>query len=372
MFASLADRENVQLHVEYASASNLPNVDPDGFASTFVPMRRIRLGGRELLVHSTLWNHAARHSCDVLVANWNLHYANLIPSLLRAKKNGVKTILWGHGYSKREAGWRSWPRNKVGKIADAVVLYNHTTANHLVDLGFDRDRTFVALNAIDQAPVDEARESWLARPNDLRSWQQEHGFVREDGSLRPLVLFVSRLTPANEVDVLLKAVAKVREQPDLADAQVAVIGKGDLADELRALGDSLKIGNDLHMPGAIYEDQQVAPWFLTAAASGAFCYPNNIGLSVLHAFGYGCAVVTGDDVAAQNPEIEAHRDGENGLLFRRGDPDDLAEKLTSLFRDADLRQRLSVEARKTAAEVFTLDNMVDGFVAAIRRVTQDD
>ena len=39
--------------------------------------------------------------------------------------------------------------------------------------------------------------------------------------------------------------------------------------------------------GSIYDEIELAPWFLTA---DAFVYPENIGLSILHAFGYGLPV----------------------------------------------------------------------------------
>ena len=42
--------------------------------------------------------------------------------LLRARASGVKTVLWGHGYSKHEAPWRAWPRRKVASLADAVRI----------------------------------------------------------------------------------------------------------------------------------------------------------------------------------------------------------------------------------------------------------
>jgi glycosyltransferase involved in cell wall biosynthesis len=370
VFANLAARRNVDLHLDYGSMDELPNVEPEGFGGTFVPIRKVKVAGRGVLMHPPIWDRTAADACDVLILTWNLHFANLVPALLRAKKNGVKIILWGHGYSKNEAGWRAWPRSKVGRMADATLLYNHATADKLVAGGYDRDRTFVALNAIDQTPVATSREEWTSQPEKLAAWQREHDLVRDDGMLRPLVLFVSRLEPANEVDVLLRAMAVLKQRPELADARVTVIGKGPNLEELRALGGSLGLGDSLHMPGPIYDEAALAPWFLTAAAAGGYCYPHNIGLSILHAFGYGCAVVTGDEIAGQNPEIEAHRNEENGLLFKRGDVDDLAAVLSRLLLDPSLRQRLSAEALRTASEQFTLDRMVDGFIMAIQKVTR--
>ena len=117
------------------------------------------------------------------------------------------------------------------------------------------------------------------------------------------------------------------------------------------------------MPGPIYDQMQLAPWFLNAEV---FCYPQNIGLSLLHAFGYGLPVVTADRVEAQNPEIAALEHGKNGLTYAHGDADALAAALRQLLDQAPLRQEMSGRAEQTVREDFTIERMVDGMEAAVR------
>ena len=119
---------------------------------------------------------------------------------------------------------------------------------------------------------------------------------------------------------------------------------------------------------ARYNEEALAPWFLCA---DAFCYPANIGLSILHAFGYGLPVVTSDRVEAQNPEIEALRHEENGLLYADGDARALAGALKMLFDDRGLRQRLSRAARATVCDRYNIARMVDGMEAAVRCAGQE-
>jgi glycosyltransferase involved in cell wall biosynthesis len=101
-------------------------------------------------------------------------------------------------------------------------------------------------------------------------------------------------------------------------------------------------------------------------ASDVFCYPANIGLSILHAFGYGLPVVTGDDLASHNPEIEALVPGVNGLTFRHGDSASLAQSLARIFDDRALAASMHAAAHKTVMEKFTVQRMVDGIEAAVR------
>ena len=55
---------------------------------------------------------------------------------------------------------------------------------------------------------------------------------------------------------------------------------------------------------------------------------------------------------------EILRDGETGLTFAPEDPDGLADQVTRLIVDPDLRCRLAQAGRQTVAENFTLDKMV--------------
>jgi glycosyltransferase involved in cell wall biosynthesis len=55
---------------------------------------------------------------------------------------------------------------------------------------------------------------------------------------------------------------------------------------------------------------------------------------------------------------EIIQDARHGLLTPPGDAPALARAVVTLSRDGDLRQRLSIEARRRVAE-FTIDRMVD-------------
>ena len=218
-------------------------------------------------------------------------------------------------------------------------------------------RIFVALNALDQAPIQAARERWLADPERLERFRREH---RLDAG--PRVLFVSRLGPANRLDLLVDAAASLQgRHPGL---QLLIVGNGnEERQRLEALAQERGFSDRVRFLGAVYGEDELAPWFLSA---DVFCYPANVGLSLLHAFGYGLPAVTADDLAAQNPEIEALRDGENGLLYHADDANALADALDALFQDDPRRRAMGDAARRTVLNEFSLPRMVDGMEAALR------
>lgn len=356
VFRMLAQTEGIDLKVVFAEAPGLDNVAAAGFVAEPGRTRRLRTRRAFLAWDSTQLRFARRRNADILVLTWNTRYLSLFPALLRAKRQGVRTILWGHGYSRREARWRLRVRRFMARFADAVIFYNHRDARSYVAATGRSDSTFVALNSLDQGPIQQAREEWTADPDSLAAFRRENGL---EG--RPMILFVSRFLPANRLDLLIEATNGVRERhPDVV---VAIIGdRTDQQPDLHGLVTLHGLESHVRFLGPRYDEQDLAAWFL---AADVFCYPSNIGLSILHAFGYGLPVVTGDRADKANPEWEALRPGVNGLVYRDGDVDALADVLNEILEDPEMRRRLGEGARRTALEEYSLDLMVDGLREAI-------
>lgn len=354
VFRELAQRQGIRLRIIHSARNGIPNVAADGFNATEIPMRQLRFLGQPIYWHSPQWTLADRHHADVLILTWDLHYASLIPALLRARANGIPTILWGHGYSKTDSLWRSGPRRWVAKLATALLFYNQTAADAYIRAGFDPQRIFVALNSLDQTPIQQARQDWLDRPEELARFRREQRL-----KTGPRLLFVSRLGPERRVDLLLEAMAQLA--PDWPELQLILIGKGEHQSVLQQQADALGLGGRVRFVGAIYKEMALAPWFLSA---DCFVFPAFMGLSLQHAFGYGLPVITSDHLNGHGPEIEALRHGENGLLYADGDPKALAASIRQLLENPELRNKMAAEALRTATQEFTLTNMVDGFVSA--------
>lgn len=358
VFRELAGRPGIELFLAYGNRAGLTNVPPDGFRGQEFNLWRRKMGPFPIYWHQPQWTYASRKRADVLVLNWNIQYLSFMPALIRARWQGVGTVVWGHGYSKQETWWRLRARSGMGRWADAALFYNHLTCDdYQQQLKWPKERCFVALNSIDQQPIEAARKTWLESPHDLEQFRQKHGLDAQQ-----TLLFVSRLHADNGTQRLLTAAAELTSEfPRL---RLVIIGKGEPEfSELKKLAEKLGIAERLIMPGAIYEESEIAPWFLSATV---FVYPQNIGLSLLHAFGYGLPVVTSDKVASQNPEIEAFSDNYNGAFYRDGDNHDLSQVLRRLLCDQQLRQRLSQGAVETVSNRFTIPKMVDGLERAIR------
>ncbi len=152
----------------------------------------------------------------------------------------------------------------------------------------------------------------------------------------PLVIgSVSALRPEKRIDLLIRAFAEVR--PLLPKMKLLIVGSGS---ELSALQGEAKRclveDNVVFQPAT----QDVAHWlramdiFVLPSISEAFSN------ALLEAMACGCCPV-GSNVGG-TPELIA--EGERGLLFPASDIPGLAQALTSLIRDPELRCRFAATA----------------------------
>ena len=356
VFKELANRKGIQLKLHFGERIGVPNVEPSGFTGVKSKLYRKTFAGIPAYWHSAQWNLATKKHSDVLFLTWNIQYLSLIPSLLRAKANNVKTILWGHGYSKKETKIKYKVRKTIGRLATALLFYNHSTADYYVKDGMSAERVFVAPNSLSQSEIQASRERWLAEPRILSDFRNEFRL------LGPNILFVSRLDPQNQLELLINCIRNIKT--DYPNVALNVVGKGEEEKtRLAKIVDSMDLKENVRFLGPIYDENKIAPWFLTA---DVFCYPANIGLSLFHAFGYGVPVVTSDKTSAQNPEIDAFRDRYNGLFFKHDSIEDLEKQLRVLIVDSELRDRMSLNALSTVTNDFNVVRMVDGMVDAIQ------
>ncbi|MEM8738123.1 MAG: glycosyltransferase family 4 protein [Planctomycetota bacterium] len=358
IFRCLAQRPGIVLRVAYHGNASIPNVPPEGLdAEERFWQERRWPGIGPLYIDRQLRQLVRDHRADVVILAWNVRQVDLFKFMRWAKKQRIGVVLWGHGYSKQEAGWRRWLRFRAARKAHAVVTYNRQTAQELAEAEIDRSKVFVAANALDQTENFTARRYWSQRPDELQKKRVALGL-----GTGPIIGFVSRMDPMNRLDLLVKSLPLIRES--CPDAQVVIVGKGDEEHaKLRAIAREQGVEDAVHIFQSIYGTHEVGALF---SMFEVFCYPSNIGLSLLHAFAFGLPVVTSDATEKQNPEIESLIDRVNGRLYPHNNLAMLAKVLVDLLTNPLQRKRLGDGALRTVEEEYTTEHMVDGLEAAVR------
>ena len=355
-FAELAARPNVDLHVHYGHDVDLPPVQPEGFDASPAPLKRMRFAGRTVTWHPRQWEVAVggRHR-RVAMLLWDVQYATLVPALLRARRNGVGTVLWGHGYGKQEARWRRTIRTAVARLADAVLVYDPLTAARLIDEdGFSAEQVHVARNTLDVREAHAAAEN--VDDDTLNAHRRQLGLPADR-----TFLLVSRPAPTRRADLLVDAARQVD------GARVVLIGDGWREWVMANVADPLQ-RERIITPGPVYDEAALALWF---AASAAVVLPEEAGLAVVHAMAHRRPIITHDDLKSHAPEAVNIVEGETGLLYRRGDVCDLARCLRRLVDEPELGRRLGKTASERARDELSVSRMVDGMIGAIATAARD-
>ncbi|MDH6237152.1 glycosyltransferase [Cryobacterium sp. CG_9.6] len=137
------------------------------------------------------------------------------------------------------------------------------------------------------------------------------------------ILFVGRVTSEKQIDVLLQAAALL--DPTLR-AQIEIVGGGDQRRTLEHLAATLGISANVTFTGYVTDEELRA----TYSRATLFAMPSIAELqsiATMEAMASGLPVVAADAMAL--PHLV--HDQENGYLFRPGDAQDLADKITRLL-----------------------------------------
>ena len=132
-------------------------------------------------------------------------------------------------------------------------------------------------------------------------------YLRENRVFR--FLFVGRIIPVKGIDVLLEAFSNAFK--NLRNVELRIVGDGELLDEFKH---NYTAGNT-----------KFEPW----------------GLVVNEAMAAGLPVIVSDQVGAAWDLVDGH---ETGFIFKYDDPEDLKNKMLTLYNNPELYKRFSSNA----------------------------
>lgn len=209
----------------------------------------------------------------------------------------------------------------------------------------------------------ELREYYgVDRINIIGNAVDEQKFIPKNNNKKDYMLYVGRLSYGKGLFDLLKSVRLLSEEFDF---KLFLIGKGELERKLNKIIVDEHIENNVKILGS-YSHETLVEIYQNAKI---FVFPSHyegVPTVVLEAMASGLPVVLSD--------IPAHRylieDGENGILFKKGQSHDLYNKISNLLLDDSLRKKIGYNARKTIIENgFTWNELSGKFEALYESAT---
>jgi glycosyltransferase involved in cell wall biosynthesis len=160
---------------------------------------------------------------------------------------------------------------------------------------------------------------------------------------------VGRLSRQKRHDVLIEAFALAsRQVPNL---KLVIVGDGELEATTRRLAEA-RVPGQVNFTGYRPDAVELLPAFDIFAMSSDF---EGLPFALLEAMAAGRPIVTTDVQGAG----EAVRDGREGLVVPRRDPEAFARAIVTLALDGELAARLGAAARERFLAEFTADQMID-------------
>jgi glycosyltransferase involved in cell wall biosynthesis len=292
---------------------------------------------------------------SLLAGKFDIVHFNILPvwftpiwALVRLNKNmRCRKVLNIHGFIPSEYQFYSAERSifdsiglahaqKVYQFVDKIVVNSRYMFNKIVNYyKIDPDKIVIIPNGVTLERFCRNKSQKLA------------GF--------PSILYVGALREAKEVDILIRALVGLKSE--YPEAKLHIVGAGSFSSCLKAL--SVQEGVERYVVFRGEADYFSIPKFYEGADICVFPSRHEaFGIVILEAMASGKPVVASN--GGGFPEIIS--DGENGILVKPGDPEAFAEAILTLLRNDKLRNRLSRNALKTAAN-YSWENIAKKYVS---------
>lgn len=178
---------------------------------------------------------------------------------------------------------------------------------------------------------------------------------------------VKKMEKKYGVDVLLKAVAKLKTMTDKA-LKLNIVGTGSQKQELESLARDLGIENITTFYGAINNTE--VPTFLSQ--QDVFVVPSrfdseSFGVAAVEA--QACAVPIIVSNVGGLPEVVKHE--VTGLVIDKENPDELAQALLQLCNDKELREKFGQAGRERVKSLYDWNQNVAQMIDIYTQVKND-
>lgn len=217
----------------------------------------------------------------------------------------------------RDSGFRSFARRVIARFTDAFIANSKAGKAYLREtLGVEEEKIF---NRIYLVPDAKALLQGLEKiqPIDLKL-------------LRPIFLYVGRLTPRKGLKPLLEACALLKNQ-GYCDYTLLIVGDGEQREELEIFVKNRDLSEQVTWAGWV-EYGRLGAYFRQADVFVFPTYEDVWGMVVPEALVLGKPILCSKGAAAAELLVE----GENGYIFDPNNPEELAESMRRFIDTPDL------------------------------------
>ena len=213
---------------------------------------------------------------------------------------------------------------------DKIISVSNFTKKGLIKRGIKKENVFVVPNGV-----------------DLDFFKR----IKVKKYTNPTVCVINRLTKNKKVDDVINALSILKK--DFPNVKLKIIGKGPEMKNLRKLSKKLGLEKNIDFLGFVKKNEDVVK---TLKSSDVFCSASIVegfGMVVVEAMASNVPYVCSDI----EPFKEVTENGKGGLIFKKEDYKDLAEKIKTLLKNKKLYDK-KVKEEKEFVKKYDWNNIV--------------
>ena len=272
---------------------------------------------------------------------------------------GLKTILWGtlaaklanvHGVVNAVSGlgvfFSEENRSIISRVLPKVLRFSHHRNNIAVIFQNDEDKSlFLKHRILKESQAYKIKGSGV----DLK----QYSYTPEPGEGRIKVLLTARMIVEKGIFILTDAAMKLKERYQdkvqfllcgglddnpmaIKENELRVVCDGDYIQWLGYRTDVLDLLKDCHI-----------------VAFPSY-YKEGLPKSLIEATAVGRPIITTNSIGCKETVVDVY----NGYLIPIKDSDTLTDRLSILFENRDIRQKMGQNSRNLAEKDFSIDDVI--------------
>lgn len=260
-----------------------------------------------------------------------------------------RIIVTIHGLDWQRAKWGGFATKyiKFGekmavKYADEIIVLSENVKKYFKD-NYDRSTNFIP-NGVSKPTILKAKEI-----------KDKYNLSKDS-----YILFLGRIVPEKGIHYLIDAYQKINTNKKLVIAG----GASDTDDYYQELKEKSKNNENIIFTGFV-QGEELAELYSNAYI---YCLPSDLEgmpLSLLEAMSYGDCCLT-SDIDECSEVLE-----DKGVIFKKTDITDLADKLKKLCNDNNLVRKYKDESQNFILNKYNWDEVTKSTLAIYKKVSTD-
>ena len=284
---------------------------------------------------------------DIVHAQGSFAPYSTAAALVRTK---YPTLLTAHGILAKELKFHKG-------INFIFILFIHKPNERYV---VSKISNIIAVSLHVKNVISDMTQSQISVIQNGIDFEDIHNVQPHKSIEYPSILFVGGLSKVKGIDTLLNAVPIIRKK--ILNLCLYVAGSGPEENKLKELVKELNIEENVNFLGYVSEIEKYS-YYKSADVCVFPSIYEPFGIVLLEAMACGKPVVA-SNVGGIPFVVE---EGKTGLLFESGNVEDLADKIMTILKNEELREKMGEAGRERAKEV-TWDKIAERTVEVYKEI----